>query len=189
MTVGVDPGADGGLAVVSDAGLVYLEDIRKLGRVDLWRRVKALQRALFAGGVDVSPGGRARDPWRIVVEDQYTTRLAGGRAALVLAAHAAAWETSAQVLGAVLILDRVYPAKWQAMIGGAVGRSKARKDHARAVFVDRWPQWSGARQGAIDAAWVAIHADATRRGWSGNPDHVAPGWSWLVGLRGDGGES
>ena len=98
-------------------------------------------------------------PWVLAVEAQYV----GRASALKVAGHAATWEQAARyVSGCVSISDRIYPATWQAMIGGAVGKSRERKARARTVFLERWPELEGRKQGAIDATWIGLCAHVRR---------------------------
>ena len=162
ITIGIDPGAEAGIAVWAGDRLVLCQDIRrpKLDEVDPWRRIRALQAGALAAGLDVSPGGRVcGGAWALAVEAQYAGRVS----ALKVAGHAATWEQAARyVSGCVTITKRIPASTWQAMIGGARGKSKIRKARARAVFVERWPELEGRRQGAIDATWIGLCAHVAR---------------------------
>ena len=161
ITIGIDPGRDAGIAVVRAGELVGAWDVRKLAMSDPWRRGQALQAALKAAGLDVTPGGRlASGRFRLAVEAQYGGKV-GIRSALMVAGHAAVWEAVGYCVGGerVEVLPRVAPVSWQAMIGMATGPSKERKAGAKAEFLARWPKLEGVRQGAIDATWIALFAD------------------------------
>lgn len=188
ITIGIDPGAEAGLAAVSGSEIVHVRDVRKLGEHDPWARIGALQSAASACGLRLTAGGRLwaeRHGYWIAVEAQFQGTAVDKRSALKVAGHAAVWEACGLCVGgsAVRILPRVYPSQWQAMIGAAKGPSKVRKARAREVLLSHRPDLEHLRQGAVDAVWIAIYAHGIRLGWDGKRGTI-PGWEWVAEAKG-----
>ena len=181
-TIGIDPGAHAGVAVVRGSDLLIATDSRKVKLSDPWQRIEVLQHVLRFTGIQLDDAGRVSSgqPFNVALERQYASTFAKA-SALVVAGHAAAWELSAQLLGgsSCHLLDRVAPSSWQAMIGAAKGKSRARKLRAAGVLLEHYEQLRGLGQGAIDAAWIAIYAHALAHGWDGKPSTPIRGWEWV----------
>lgn len=176
ITLGVDPGAEAGIAACVGSELVYAQDVRKVDEADPWVRILAIQAALVASGLRITQGGRLMaGQFGLAVEGQYGGKVAI-RSALKVSGHAAVWEAAGRcVAGSCKVLPRVAPSSWQAIIDAAKGPSKERKTRARSVLLERWTHLEHLRQGAVDAVWVAVFAHI-RRG--------AEGWGWVDELRG-----
>lgn len=176
VTLGVDPGAEAGIAACVGADLVYAQDVRKVGESDPWVRILAIQAALRASGLRITAGGRLMaGRFGLALEAQFG-RPATMRSALKVAGHASTWECSGACVGgsACEVLPRVVPSTWQALLGAAKGPSKERKARARAAVLERWPHLEHLRQGAIDAVWIAVTAHIKRG---------ATGWEWVDGIK------
>ena len=182
VTVGIDPGSHAGVAIVRGSELVVATDTRKVRISDPWQRIRVLQHTLTVAGFRLGEGGNvaADQPFGVALEKQYASSFAKA-AALVVAGHAAAWEVAAQIVGgsSCELRDRVAPVSWQAMIGAAKGKSKARKARAAGVLLEHYERLRGIGQGAIDATWIAIYSHAIANGWDGKPSTPIKGWEWV----------
>jgi hypothetical protein len=181
-TIGIDPGAHAGVAIVRGSELLLTTDSRKVKLSDPWQRIEVLQHTLRVAGVALTDAGRVAvgQPFNVALERQYASSFAKA-SALAVAGHAAAWELSAQLIGgsSCHLLDRVAPSSWQAMIGAAKGKSRERKRRAAGVLLEHYDHLRGLGQGAIDATWIAIYSHALARGWDGKPSTPIEGWEWV----------
>jgi len=139
LTIGVDPGLNGALALLDSYGeLIELDDMPRIG--------KAVSVGLLADIFDThdtNNGILASEPVICVIEDVHSSPQMGVTSAFSFGRSKGVVEGVAA--GCNMRLVYVTPGKWKRDM--RLGKDKG---EARAAAIDRWPKWSDSFKRAKD---------------------------------------